>query len=85
MFFQRPSDRVVADPVNDVQFHDLVFQQTQRPPSAPFGRFRTGQSGQFGLGRAIEDAPPGRGRRALGRQNGIDPFLNQLLANARDV
>ena len=78
------SDRVVADPGNDVQFHDLVFQQAQRPPCAPLRRLRTGQCGQFGLSGAIEDAWPGRGGRALWGQHGIEPFFDQLPTNSGD-
>jgi len=80
--FLHPPDRVVADPGNDVQFHDFVFQQTQRPSCAPLGRLRTGQRSEFGLGGTIEDALPGLSGRALRGQHRLEPFFHQLLTNS---
>jgi hypothetical protein len=54
--------RVVAGALNDVQFHNLVFQQTQGPLRASVRRRRADQGDQFGLDRAVEDSPPRRVR-----------------------
>jgi Domain of unknown function (DUF2382) len=34
-----PPDRVAAGPADDVRFHNLVFQQAQRPSRVPLGWF----------------------------------------------
>jgi hypothetical protein len=76
----RPPDRVVAGSVNDLQFHDLLFQQLQRPPLATLRRFGTGQGNQLRFGGAVKDARSGRGWGMLADKHGIEAFFHQLLA-----
>src|ERR1700730_14190202 len=70
----RPPDRVVAGSVNDLQFHDLLFQQLQRPPLATLRRFGTGQGNQLRFGDTVKDAWSGRGWRMLADEHGIEAF-----------
>jgi hypothetical protein len=70
---------VVAGALDDIQFHDSLLQQLQRPPLAAFGRSGTGQRDQLRLGCPVKDAWPGRGRRMLADQDGLEPFFHQLL------
>jgi hypothetical protein len=41
MFFERASDRAVAGAIDNVKFHDFVFQQTQGQARASLGRLGT--------------------------------------------
>jgi hypothetical protein len=67
----------------DVQLHHRLFQQLQRPPRAPLGRFGTGQSDQLGFSGSIDDARPSRGWRTLAGQGWLQPSLQQLPARPR--
>jgi len=73
-------DRIVAGALDDVQFHDGLLQQLQRPPLATLGRWRTGQGDQFRFRGPVEDARSGRGWRVLADQDGLEAFFHQLLA-----
>jgi hypothetical protein len=73
MFFGVRPVSIVADAFDDIQFHDLVFQQTQCPSRAPFRRLQTGQGAQFRLPGTIEDASPGGGGQVLGASTASDP------------
>jgi len=49
-----------GDPVDDVQFRDLVFQLTQRLSDPPLRWRRAGHRDHFGFDRPVEDRLPGR-------------------------
>src|SRR5580704_19394384 len=83
-FFLYSPDRVVAGALNDLQFHDLVFQQCQCPTGPTLGRFRTGQRDQFGLRGTIEDALAGRIWGMLAGEDRVEAVLDQPLAYPRE-
>ena len=64
--------------------NDLALQHLQRPPRKAFGWRRAGQRDQLRFAGAVKDPAPGGIRRALGRQHAVDPFLDELLADARN-
>src|SRR5271157_4004381 len=80
MFFYRPSDRAVAGAIDDIELHDLVFQQPQGPARASLRRFRTSQGNQFGLLLAVKNPRNRRHRSLLAAQHGIEALFHQLLA-----
>ena len=82
VFFSVATDRVIAGALDDVQFHDSLLQQLQRPPLATLRRCGTGQGDQFRLRGPVKDARSGRGWRMLADQHGLEPFFHQLLASS---
>lgn len=83
-FFERPSDRVVAGTIHDVQFYHRGFQQFQRPPRTPLGGLGTSERDQLGLGGAVEDALSRRVGRMFAGQCGIHSALHQELTATGD-
>jgi hypothetical protein len=37
MFFERPPDRVIAGSISNLEVHNRLFKQLQRPPLAALG------------------------------------------------
>src|SRR6202030_2201081 len=85
MFFESPPDGVVAGAFNDVQFDDLLLEQTQ----APFGVTRRGwpacQRDQFCFRRAVENPWSGGVCVIFAGQDCLEPLLNQLSPSAKDI
>ncbi len=57
--FLRPANGVIAGLGHDVQFHDAMFQQAQRPAHAASRRLRAGERDQLGFRRTVENPLPG--------------------------
>ena len=81
MFFEGPPDCAVAGAIDEVQLHDLVFQQSQCPACAALGRFGTSQGNQLGFLLAIENSGNGRRRSWLATQHSLEAFFHQLFAD----
>ena len=53
-FFECPAHRLVRDPVDVAQLHELARQQAQRPAGAALGGRGAGEGEQAGLRRVVE-------------------------------
>src|SRR6516225_1716396 len=84
-FFERPPDRIVAGLVDDVQFDDFLFEETQAPTSESFRSWRASQSDQFRLRRPVENPRPRGVGAILALQRRLEPLLDQLLTGASDI
>src|SRR5271165_6154727 len=76
-FFERPTDRVVAGALDDLQFDDLLLQKTQGPFGAARRSRPASQSDQLGFRFAVENPPPGGIGIGLARQDGLEAFLDK--------
>ena len=68
--------------LDDLQFHDLVGQQTDAPAGVSRWRLRAGQRDQPRLGLTIKDRLDRRGRALLAAKHRLQPFFHQLAAHA---
>jgi hypothetical protein len=78
LFFERPTDRVVAGALDDVQFDDLLLEQAKAPSGEAIWGWREGQRDQFGFRRAVENPRPGGLGIIFTGQHRLEPFLDQL-------
>jgi hypothetical protein len=74
-----PTNRVIAGPTDDVQFHHLVLQQPEAPFRPAFGRRGQSECDQSRLGRSVKDALPGGRRRMLMLQGTFEASFDQPL------
>ena len=79
-FFKPPPDRVVTCTLDDLQFHDMLFQQFEGPARPPLRRLATSQRNQLRFGSPVENTRPNRGRRIFVRQGRIQAVLYEPLA-----
>src|ERR1700738_790763 len=76
--------RVVAGALDNVQFDNLLLEQTQAPSGKAFRGRREGQRDQFCFRRAVENPPPGGVRVVFAGQHRLEPFLDQLAPGPLD-
>src|SRR5882757_1993485 len=62
--------------IDDVEFHDFVFQQPQGPARASLGRLGTSQGNQFGFLLAVENPRYRRCRAWLAAQHRLEALLH---------
>ena len=65
--------------VNDAQFDDFLFEQTQAPTSKPLRSGRARQSDQFRLRRAVENPRPGGVGVILALHRRLEPLLHHAV------
>jgi len=66
--------------IDDLQLHNLVLKQPQRPARTSGGRRRTGQRNQFGFLLTVKNARHRRRRTLLAADSGIKPLVHVLLS-----
>ncbi len=85
VFFESPSDRVVAGLLDDGQFDALLLEQARAPTSEPLGSRRAGRSDQFRRRRPVENPPPGGVRIVFALQRRLQPFLDESRPETADI
>ena len=83
-FFERRPIGVVAGALDNVQFDNLLLEQTQAPSGKALRGRREGQRDQFCFRRAVENSPRGGVRVVFAGQHRLEPFLDQLAPGPLD-
>jgi len=81
---ERLADRLPADRAHHVQPHQPIGQQRERPPLAAVGGGRAGEGDEPGLGPPVELSLPARSGLRLAGQGGVQPVLDEPLADPPD-